>query len=124
MEHPIQPLKVYWSVFAALLFFTFLTVAVAYINFGPFSLLVALSIAITKAVLVIVFFMHVRYSSHLMKVFVAAGFLWLVLLIGITFSDYLTRGRPVIANERTWVPVLSQTAVTASSHHESAQEHL
>ena len=52
----------------------------------------ALTIAVVKMLLVILFFMHVRYSSRLTWIFVAAGFIWLLIMLDLTLSDYLTRG--------------------------------
>ena len=90
--HHVVPLRVYLAVFGALLVLTALTVWVAEIDLGPLNTVVALSIATLKAVLVVLWFMHVRYSSRLTWVFVAAGFLWLALLIGGTLGDYFSRG--------------------------------
>jgi cytochrome c oxidase subunit 4 len=96
-EHITSP-KAYLAVFAALMVLTTATVAVAFAHLGPFNDIVALTIAVAKTCLVILFFMHVRHSSPLSKLVVVAGFLWLVFLIGLTLSDYLTRDliRPVI----------------------------
>ncbi|MCS6926321.1 MAG: cytochrome C oxidase subunit IV family protein [Candidatus Binatia bacterium] len=91
-QHVILPQRLYFRVFAALLLLTFVTVAVAYIDLGPLNNLVALSIAVTKTVLVILYFMHVRYSSQLTWVFVGAGFFWLLLMIALTLSDVFSRG--------------------------------
>ncbi len=88
----IVPLKVYFAVFAALMVLTATTVCVAYVNLDWLNLPVALAIAITKATLVILFFMHVKYSGHMVKVYVVAGVLFLIIMIGITLSDYMTRG--------------------------------
>jgi cytochrome c oxidase subunit 4 len=84
--------KVYYAIFAALMTLTLLTVMVARIDLGPFNTIVALTIAVTKAVLVVLFFMHVRHSTRLTKLVVAGGFLWLAILIGLTMSDFTTRG--------------------------------
>jgi cytochrome c oxidase subunit IV len=87
-RHHVVPVGVYLAVFAALMVLTLVTVWVAEHNFGPFNTLVAMGIAITKATLVILFFMHVKYSSKLTRLVVLAGFLWLAILLGITLSDY------------------------------------
>jgi len=84
--------KVYYVIFAALLTLTLLTVVVARIDLGPFNTIVALAIAVTKALLVVLFFMHVRHSSKLTKLVVSGGFIWLAILIGLTMSDFATRG--------------------------------
>jgi cytochrome c oxidase subunit 4 len=108
MSHPngpthkdhIVPLKVYFAVFGALMVLTATTVFVATIDLGPLNLAVAMAIAITKATLVILFFMHVKYSGNMVKVYVAAGFLFFAIMLGITLSDYMTRGW--ISTPRGW----------------------
>jgi cytochrome c oxidase subunit 4 len=89
-------------VFALLMILLALTVIAAFvINLGNANILVALSIAIVKAVLVVLYFMHVKYASRLTKIFVASAFLWLALLFALTFGDYLTR--PYLPMSRGWV---------------------
>jgi cytochrome c oxidase subunit 4 len=87
----IVPARVYYSVFAALMVGTAITVGAAFIDLGAFNAVVALTIAVVKAVLVVLFFMHVRYSTRLTWVVVAGGVFWLGILLTLTFSDYLTR---------------------------------
>jgi cytochrome c oxidase subunit 4 len=87
----VLPLKVYFGVFLALLAGTALTTAVAFVNLGPLGDTVALAIAGTKATLVILYFMHVRYSSKLIWLFSIAGFVWLVLFFVLILADYETR---------------------------------
>ena len=70
---------------------TGLTVWVATFDLGRMNAVVALTIAVVKGLLVVLYFMHVRYSSRLTMVFVAAGFIWLIIMVGLTLSDYLTR---------------------------------
>jgi len=82
----------YYAVFAALIVGTALTVAVAFVDLGALNNVLMLGIAMTKAMLVILFFMHVRWSSRLTWVVVASGFFWLLILFGLTMMDYLTRG--------------------------------
>ena len=89
-EHIVSP-KLYFSIFFALMFFTILTVIAAYFDLGRANVLIALVIAGIKATLVVLFFMHVRWSSTLTKVFVVAGIFWLVIMVALTLSDYLTR---------------------------------
>jgi len=91
----IAPPSMYYKVFFALIIGTVLTVAAAKVDMGPLNNVVMLLIAATKATLVILFFMHVRWSSRLTWLVVASGFFWLLILFGITMTDYLTRG---------WVP--------------------
>jgi cytochrome c oxidase subunit 4 len=91
MAEHIVPRTVYSMVFAALLLLTGLTVWVAYLDLGFLNTAVALGIAVTKALFVILYFMHVRYSTRLTWVIVASGFFWLGILIVLGLSDYLSR---------------------------------
>jgi len=87
----ITSVRVYVAVFAALIVFTLATVLVAKYDFGWLNTPVALGIAVTKASLVVIYFMGVRYNTPLTKVVVVAGFFWLFILFGLGMSDYLTR---------------------------------
>lgn len=85
--------KSYLAVFAALLALTALTTAIAFVDLGGVgNVAVALSIAIVKAALVALYFMHLRHSSPLTVIFAGAGLFWLGLLIVLTLSDYISRG--------------------------------
>ncbi len=88
--------KTYFAVFFALLILTFATVVVSHVDLGRLNTVVALTIAVTKAVLVVLFFMHIRYSTRLTKLVVVGGFLWLALLIGFTMADIVSRN---------WIPI-------------------
>ena len=90
-EHVVTP-KSYVLVFLALLVLTALTTAIAFVDLGPLNDVAMLTIAVIKATLVILIFMHVRYSGRLTALVVAGGFLWLLILLGLTLQDYLTRG--------------------------------
>ena len=92
MSGHVAPKSMYYGVFLALLVGTGLTVAAAFVDMGAMNNVVMLGIACTKALLVILFFMHVRWSTRLTWVVVASGFFWLLILFGITMTDYLTRG--------------------------------
>jgi cytochrome c oxidase subunit 4 len=92
MSGHISPKSSYYTIFGALMVLTAVTVAVAFVNLGAFNFPVALGIAITKATLVVLFFMHVKYSSQLTKMFVAMAFFFLAILFGLTMTDYLSRG--------------------------------
>ena len=85
------PIRTYLIVFAALMLLLLLTIGVAFINLGPLSLIIALVIAAAKAILIMLYFMHVKYSNKLVWLFSGAGFLWLAILIGLTASDYISR---------------------------------
>jgi cytochrome c oxidase subunit 4 len=91
MSQHLVPKRIYYLVFATLLLLTLVTVDVAFYNLGFLSTPVALTIATGKALLVIFYFMHVRYSPPLTWVFAGAGFLWFFILIALTLSDFLTR---------------------------------
>ena len=92
MSGHVAPKSMYYAVFAALIVGTALTVAVAFVDLGPLNNILMLGIAMTKALLVILFFMHVRWSTRLTWVVVASGFFWLLILFGLTMMDFLTRG--------------------------------
>lgn len=95
-SHHVVSVRVYLTVFAALLILTGLTVVVATVELGEWDFLhtpLALTIALIKTTLVVLWFMHVRYSEKLTWVFIAAGILWLGFLIVITMADYLSRHR-------------------------------
>jgi cytochrome c oxidase subunit 4 len=87
----MNPVKSYTLVAAALLVLLLLTLGAAYVNLGPFNTPIAMLISLGKAVLIVLFFMHVRGSSGLIQLFVAAGFFWLGIMITLALSDFLTR---------------------------------
>lgn len=87
----ITPRRTYFFVFLALIAMLAGTIAISFYDLGVWNTVVGLVFAVAKATLVILFFMHVRHSSHLTRIFVMAGFIWLAILIGLTLSDYLTR---------------------------------
>jgi cytochrome c oxidase subunit 4 len=88
----VVPLPVYFAVFAALLVFTGITTVIAYVDLGRFNIFVALTIAIFKASLVLLYFMHLRYSSRLTALMVGIAFFWLAVMIVLTMTDVLSRG--------------------------------
>jgi cytochrome c oxidase subunit 4 len=91
-EHHIAPKSMYFTIFGALMALTFITVAVSYVDLGRANVLVALAVAGVKATLVVLWFMHVKHNTPLIKLTVATGFLWLIFMFSITFSDYISRG--------------------------------
>jgi cytochrome c oxidase subunit 4 len=92
MSGHISPTSTYYTIFGSLMVLTAMTVAAAFIDLGPLNFPVALAIAIVKATLVILFFMHVKYSSRLTKLICGGAFFFLLILFGLTLSDYLSRG--------------------------------
>ena len=91
MSEHIVSKKTYYIIFFALMAGTALTVAAAFVNLHNFNIVVALIIAGVKATLVILYFMHVKYSSRLTKLWISIGFIWLFLMLAITMTDYLSR---------------------------------
>ena len=89
--HTVVPPRVYAGVFGLLLCFTALTVFASYLELGVFNAVVALAIAVIKAGLVVLFFMHIRYASKLTKLTAAAGFVTLIVLLAMTMTDYVSR---------------------------------
>jgi len=87
--HPTT--RMYYVVFAALIALLVATVFAAEVDAGPLNFPIAATIATIKAVLILLFFMHVRYSTPLVWLVAGAGFFWLAILFGLTFADYLTR---------------------------------
>jgi cytochrome c oxidase subunit 4 len=92
MSEHIVSTRVYFTIYALLMALTATTVAVSFADLGKVNDIAALTIAVTKAVLVILYFMHVRYGNRFTGLVVASGFAWLALLILLTLADELTRG--------------------------------
>ena len=92
MSEHLVPVRIYYVIFTTLMLLTLVTLDVAFYNFGMLNVSIALGIATTKATLVILYFMHVRYAPPLTAVFASLGFIWLLMLIGFTLSDFMTRG--------------------------------
>jgi len=104
-SEPVVPVRVYVLVFLALLVLTAVTTTVAFFDLGGgTNNAIALTIAVGKALLVILYFMHVRYSDRLTWVFAAAGFFWLLILIGGIMDDVLTRPSLPPSTESASIP--------------------
>jgi cytochrome c oxidase subunit 4 len=88
---PTYSPKLYWKTFAALTVLLAITWSVGCADFGPFNLSFALGIAIAKAILIMLFFVHIRGSSRLLHFAAAAGVLWLLILPSLVLGDYMTR---------------------------------
>ncbi|MDQ6677035.1 MAG: cytochrome C oxidase subunit IV family protein [Acidobacteriota bacterium] len=91
----ITPFRTYLVVYIGLLFLTLATTLIAFLDLGPWSMVIALIIAAMKALLVILFFMDALHNHRLNPALLFVGFVWLCILIVITLSDYVTRG---------WIP--------------------
>jgi cytochrome c oxidase subunit 4 len=96
MSSHVVPKKLYFFIFGSLLALTALTTGMAYVDMGQWNTIVALSIACCKATLVILFFMHWRWSTHLVRVVILSALLWLVILVTLTTTDFFSRD---------WTPV-------------------
>ena len=92
MAEHIVPKRVYYTIFAILMVCTALTVWVAFLDLGALNTVAALAIAVFKATLVVLFFMHVKYSTRLTWAVVLGGIFWLGIMFVLTMGDYLTRG--------------------------------
>lgn len=90
-EPHIVPTRVYYTIFAILMFCTYLTVQIAFMDLGALNTIGALVIATFKATIVVLFFMHVKYSTRLTWAVVLGSIFWLGILLALTFGDYLTR---------------------------------
>ena len=89
-EHIVSP-KIYIAIFTALIIGTSLTTWAAFQNFGPFNIVIALAIATAKATLVVLFFMHARYSPKRTQLVIVCAVFWLAIMLSLTLSDYNTR---------------------------------
>jgi cytochrome c oxidase subunit 4 len=98
MSDHIVSWKVYVAVFLALAFLTVLTVVAANFDFGHLNVIVALGIAITKATLVVLYFMHARYAGGLTGIVIAASAAFFFILVFLTLSDYVTRSWSLTAS--------------------------
>ncbi len=93
----IVPLRVYLCAFGALIALLLLTIAAAYGDFGRLNLIIALVIAVAKMLLILLFFMHLKYGDRIFLLGAGAGFFWLAILLSLTLMDYASRH---------WLPVL------------------
>jgi cytochrome c oxidase subunit 4 len=95
-EHHIIPIRTYLAVFTALMVLLIITLFAAYFDLGNWNLPIALTIAAAKVVLIVLYFMHVKFSSVLVKIFSGTTMLWLSILFMLTLADYFSRH---------WLPV-------------------
>lgn len=92
MSGHIVSIRFYFLIFGVLMVLTTVTVTVAFLDLRFMNTVVALGIAVIKATLVVLFFMHLKYGTRLTWVVAASGFVWMVILFALTLSDYLSRG--------------------------------
>jgi cytochrome c oxidase subunit 4 len=92
METTTHPPKLYWKTCGALMLLLALTWSIGYVNLGLFNLVVALTISVAKALLVGLFFMHLKGGSRLLHLAAVTGFIWLIILLSLTLGDYVTCG--------------------------------
>jgi cytochrome c oxidase subunit IV len=92
MSGHVSPKSTYYLIFGTLMVAKVVTVFVAFLNLGMLNFPVAISIAIVKATLVILFFMHAKYSSRLTKLVIGGAFFFLLILLTLTMTDYMSRG--------------------------------
>jgi cytochrome c oxidase subunit 4 len=90
-DHHIVPRKVYYTIFGILMLCTYLTVQIAFFDLGALNAIAAIAIAVFKATLVVLFFMHVKYSTRLTWAVILGSIFWFGILVTLTMSDYLTR---------------------------------
>ena len=106
MSQHVVAKKIYFVVFAGLIILTVVTAIVATVDLGPLNIVVALVIAMLKATMVMLFFMHLRWSTRLVHIVAVASLLWLAILISLTLSDYRTRHWT--PSPQTWESSLSR----------------
>lgn len=107
-EHIVSP-KIYAAIFAALLLFTGITVWAAFKNFGKLNIVIALAIATVKAALVVLYFMHARYSPKRTQLVIVCSIFWLAIMLALTLTDYDTRSHEM-------QPGVSRLEQPAASH--------
>jgi cytochrome c oxidase subunit IV len=104
-EHIVPP-KVYIGIFLSLMVLTAVTVAAAFVSLGPFNIVIALAIATLKATLVVLYFMHARYSPKRTQLVIISAVFWLAIMLALTMSDYASR-HPEVSVTRPAVHVVS-----------------
>ncbi len=92
MKQPTVSRRTYTFTFLSLLAFALATTLIGFLNLGPFSMVIALTIAAAKAILIAAFFMHALYESKVVRVAIAGGVIWFLIMVSLTLGDYMTRG--------------------------------
>jgi cytochrome c oxidase subunit IV len=89
--HVVVPISLYLKVFAALMVLLVVTLLAAIPDLGPWNIVIAMTIAVAKALLVVLYFMHLRWSTKLVQLFAGAALYWLAILFVLTLNDYMSR---------------------------------
>jgi cytochrome c oxidase subunit 4 len=113
MSDHVSPVSLYITIFLALMVLTGVTVAAAFVNMGSLNFPVAMVIAVFKASLVVWYFMHVKYQSHLTKLTVATGLFFLAILLGMMLIDYTSKDFIPMPKPTDPMGVMSKSPVTA-----------
>ena len=113
-EHVVSP-KIYLTILLALLIGTVVTVYAAKIDLGRWNIVLALTIAVTKMTLVILFFMHGKYSARRTKLIIASGFFWLAIMLVLTLADYTTRHAEPSRSRMDAAPALAPSVPSRAS---------
>ncbi|MBV8706578.1 MAG: cytochrome C oxidase subunit IV family protein [Acidobacteriaceae bacterium] len=92
MKEPAISIKTYTWTFLALLALALATTLIGFLDLGPFSMVIAVTIATAKAILIAFFFMHALYESKVIRVILAGGIIWFLIMVSLTLGDYMTRG--------------------------------
>jgi len=115
----IVPVKIYAGVWIGLLVLTLITVKVSYLDFGVFNLVVAMGIATTKAILVVLFFMHLKYDEPFNVVVFVSSFAFLAVFFMLTLADTMERGQVDPLEADVIVPVPSRVEPVEGAGHEA-----
>jgi cytochrome c oxidase subunit 4 len=109
MSEKVHPIRLYVVIYMVLMCLLALTIVLSYVDIGRHqNNSIAIAIAVTKAVLIILFFMHMKYERWITWYFAAAGFLWLCIMLTLTMTDYLTRNHPANSSPKGEPVFLSQ----------------
>ena len=92
MKQPTVSRRTYALTFASLLALALATTLIGFLDLGPFSMVIAITIAAAKATLIAAFFMHALYESKVVRVILAGGIIWFLIMVTLTLGDYMTRG--------------------------------
>ena len=92
MKQPVVSIRTYTLTFVSLLALALATSLISFLDLGPFSMVIAVTIAAAKAILIAAFFMHALYESKVIRVILAGGVIWFLIMVSLTLGDYMTRG--------------------------------